>query len=440
MPPEPPPPHEPPVDEPAPEVDAPPAHEPAPSEVPLEHEPAPPEPPAPYEAPPLPSVPRSAPGRRTAAERRAAATEFLRHRRHQASPGVVPAHTGPPGRGRRIALIVGVVLAALAAWLLLSVFQPFHGEGSGKVSVTIPQGSSAGQIADILEQRGAISSAFFFRAKLAISGGGDDLKPGRFELAHDMSNADAIEALSTEPDPDVVTLTIPEGLSREEAARVVGGSLRGDYLAATRRSPRLAPRSFGGRSATSLEGFLFPATYELKRGQHVGELVNSQLEAFEREIAKVSFGYAKRKNLTVYDVLTIASMVEREAQLPRERRLVASVIYNRLREGMHLGIDATIRFAVGNWTEPLTQSQLATGSPYNTRTNPGLPPGPIGSPGLAAIRAAARPAQTDYLFYVVKPGACGEHAFSATDAEFQEDVARYNAERARRGGKSPTDC
>ena len=149
---------------------------------------------------------------------------------------------------------------------------------------------------------------------------------------------------------------------------------------------------------------------------------------------------AKRRKLTAYDVLTIASMVDREAQIPRERPLVASVIYNRLREGIPLGIDATIRFATNNWNRPLRQSQLAIDSPYNTRSRKGLPPGPRGSPGLAAIRAAARPARTGFLFYVVKPGTCGEHAFSKTDAEFQRDVGRYNTERARRGGKSPTNC
>ena len=149
---------------------------------------------------------------------------------------------------------------------------------------------------------------------------------------------------------------------------------------------------------------------------------------------------AKRKNLTPYDVLTIASMVEREAQIARERPLVASVIYNRLKQGIPLGIDATTRFATNNWTKPLTQSQLALNSPYNTRTHQGLPPGPIGSPGLAAIRAAAAPRRTRFLFYVVKPGTCGEHDFSATDAEFQRDVERYNRERERRGGKSPTNC
>jgi UPF0755 protein len=419
---------------------APPA--PPPPHQPPARDPVPPEPPPPYEPPaggppperpPARPAPRAAPVRRSAAERRAAATEFLRHRRGG------PASPAAPRRRWRLVAGAGGALALLAAWFLLSMFQPFHGDGSGEVRVTIPNGAGAGQIADILEERGVISSAFFFRTRLAISGGAADLKPGRFDLRRDMSNAAAAEAVSTAPDPNLVTLTIPEGLSRTETDGIVDG-LRGDYLAASRRSPRLDPRGFGAEGATSLEGFLFPATYELRRGRHVRELVAQQLEAFEREVGKVSFRYARRKNLTEYDVLTIASMVEREAQLPRERRLVASVIYNRLKDGMHLGIDATIRFAVGNWTEPLTQSQLATDSPYNTRTNPGLPPGPIGNPGLAAIRAAARPAETDYLFYVVKPGTCGEHAFSATDAEFQQDVERYNTARAARGGKSPTDC
>jgi UPF0755 protein len=119
---------------------------------------------------------------------------------------------------------------------------------------------------------------------------------------------------------------------------------------------------------------------------------------------------------------------------------VAAVIYNRLREGMPLGIDATIRFALNQWTKPLTLSELETPSPYNTRTNAGLPPGPIGNPGIASIRAAARPAKVSYLFYVVKPGTCGEHAFSSTAAEFNRDVARYNSAREAAGGNSPTEC
>jgi uncharacterized YceG family protein len=178
----------------------------------------------------------------------------------------------------------------------------------------------------------------------------------------------------------------------------------------------------------------------VKRGSSVRGLVRKQVQAFEQNFRQVSLRAARRKNLTAYDVLIIASMVEREAQLDEERPIIASVIYNRLSQGEPLGIDATIRFATENWTRPLTQSELRIDSPYNTRTNAGLPPGPIGSPGLESIRAAARPADTDFLFYVVKPGTCGEHEFSTTLAEFERDAARYNAERERRGGQSPTDC
>jgi uncharacterized YceG family protein len=150
--------------------------------------------------------------------------------------------------------------------------------------------------------------------------------------------------------------------------------------------------------------------------------------------------YARSKNLTTYDVLTIASMIEREAQLASERPLVAAVIYNRLHAGMPLGIDATIRFATGNYAKPLTESELAVDSPYNTRLNAGLPPGPIDSPGLASIQAAAHPARVDYLYYVVKPGTCGEHSFSSSNAEFEADVARYNRAREAAGGRSPESC
>ena len=134
--------------------------------------------------------------------------------------------------------------------------------------------------------------------------------------------------------------------------------------------------------------------------------------------------YAKRKNLSRYDVLIIASMIEREAQLARERSLVSAVIYNRLKEGMPLGIDATIRYSTNNWQRPIRQSELDRQEPYNTRLNRGLPPTPIGNPGLASIKAAAKPANKNYLFYVRKPGKSGEHAFSSTDAQFQRDVAR----------------
>jgi len=238
-----------------------------------------------------------------------------------------------------------------------------------------------------------------------------------------------------------MTLTVPEGLSREQTAELAEeAGLRGDYMAASLRSPYLKPARYGGAGAKDLEGFLFPDTFELRRRAPVADLVQLQLEDFKRRIAGVEMRYARSKNLTTYDVLIIASMVEEEAQLESERPLVAAVIYNRLREGMPLGIDATIRFATGNYSEPLTESDLAVESPYNTRLNAGLPPGPIGNPGLASIEAAARPAEVDHLFYVVKPGTCGEHSFSSSEVEFQADVARYNEAREAAGGESPDSC
>jgi peptidoglycan lytic transglycosylase G len=238
-----------------------------------------------------------------------------------------------------------------------------------------------------------------------------------------------------------MTLTIPEGLSRAQSAELTReAGLRGDYMAASVSSPYLKPARYGGKEAKDLEGFLFPDTFELRRRAPVGDLVQLQLEDFKRRISGVDMGYARSKNLTTYDVLIIASMVEEEAQLESERPLIAAVIYNRLSDGMPLGIDATIRFATGNYAEPLTESELATDSPYNTRVNPGLPPGPIGNPGLASIEAAARPAKVDYLYYVVKPGACGEHSFSSTEEEFFADEARYNEAREAAGGESPDTC
>ena len=341
---------------------------------------------------------------------------------------------------RVVAAAIATVLLAAAAWFLLSLFQPFHGDGEGEeMRVVVPRGSTLGEIAELLEGNGVISSAGFFELRARIEGRSGDLKPGPYGFQENMSYDAVLDRLEKGVAPNVVMVTIPEGRSRREIAPLVDG-LDGNYLRATRRSPVLDPSDYRAGRVRSLEGFLFPATYELKKGQPVSRLVQRQLEAFKRNFDEVDLRFARSRNLTPYDVLIIASMVEREAQVARERRLVASVIYNRLRQDIPLGIDATIRYALNQWNRPLRQSELATSSPYNTREIPGLPPGPIGNPGLASIKAAARPARSDYLFYVVKPGTCGEHAFSSTDSEFQEDVARYNAARERRGGRSPTDC
>jgi UPF0755 protein len=239
-----------------------------------------------------------------------------------------------------------------------------------------------------------------------------------------------------------VDVTIPEGRGRRETAPLLKqAGVTGDYLAASRSSDELNPRAYGApKSTSSLEGFLFPATYNLKRDAATADrLVALQLRSFKANLAKVNLNAARSKNLSRYDVIKIASMIDREAQVARDRRLVSAVIYNRLKRDMPLGIDATTRYALNDWDRPLSDADFARSGRYNTRRHSSLPPTPIGNPGLAALQAAAHPAHVSYLYYVIKPCAHGAHAFSSTDARFQRDVARYNAAR-KRLGRSPVTC
>lgn len=337
--------------------------------------------------------------------------------------------------------VVAAILAILAAWFLIALFQPFHSAGSGRVEVNVPKGSSVSEVGDLLSEKGVIDSSTFFQIRVTLAGKRSEIYSGHFTLAHNMSYGEAIDALSQPPVKRTVTVTIPEGYTRSQTAQLVEeDGVPGNYTKATVRSKYLNPADYGGKGAKDLEGFLFPDTFELKPKAPVADLVQLQLQDFKRRIKGVDMSYAKSKNLTVFDVLTIASMVQHEAGVSSQFKDVASVIYNRLHEGMPLGIDATIRFATGNYTKPLTESELAINSPYNTRTNAGLPPGPIGNPGLEAIEAAAHPAKTDYLFYVTTPGACGKLTFAKTEAEFEAAVAKYNSAREAAGGNSPTNC
>src|ERR1700710_1442367 len=343
--------------------------------------------------------------------------------------------------GRHPFRLVAAIVAVLVLWFLFVLFQPFHGDGSGKVEVAIPKGSSVSEVGDLLGEKGVIDSWTLFQVRVTREGKRSELYPGHFTLAHGMSYGAAIGALSKPPVKRVTTVTIPEGYSRSQAAQLVEeDGLEGDYSKETVRSKYLDPARYGGKGPKDREGFLFPDTFEMKPGAPAADLVQLQLQDFRRRIKGVDMGYAKSKNLTVFDVLIIASMIEREAGVSSQRKLVASVVYNRLREGIPLGIDATIRFATGNYEEPLTESELAVDSPYNTRTHSGLPPGPINSPGIEAIEAAAHPAKSGYLFYVNKPNTCNELAFSKTNAEFESDVAKYNQAREANGGNEPSTC
>jgi UPF0755 protein len=240
------------------------------------------------------------------------------------------------------------------------------------------------------------------------------------------------------PPPKPLKIIFPEGFTivqmaeriaavneiAKERRNVTPKLKAAEYRRLTRRSK--LPGTFAGdRKSRTLEGFLFPATYEFLPKTTTKQLVNKQLVAFHKAWDQLDLAYAKSKNLTPYDVLIIASMVEKETLAPDERPKVAAVIYNRLKAGMTLGIDATLRYGLDiPPTESIRQSQLDSDNPYNTRKLPGLPPTPIANPGLASLQAAAHPAKVDYLFFARKPDRV-HHFFTANEAEFLRYLAEH---------------
>jgi UPF0755 protein len=239
-------------------------------------------------------------------------------------------------------------------------------------------------------------------------------------------------------------ITVPEGLDRRQIAAVAkDAGLRGDYMDATKKAPKKSGfelSEYDAKGAPNLEGFLFPDTWnDLPKKATVHDLVDRQLATFQDRFKGVDLSYAKDKNLTPYDVLIIASIIEKEIAVPEERKLAAAVVYNRLAADNPLGMDATIRYYLQNYDEQLTESELAAEHPYNTRILTGLPPTPISNPGLASIEAAAKPAKSDVFYFVIKPGTCNEHTFVETEEEFFAAEDAYQEALQEQGG-SPTDC
>jgi UPF0755 protein len=236
--------------------------------------------------------------------------------------------------------------------------------------------------------------------------------------------------------PKVLHIVFPEGFTRAEmaqridAVRKIAQQTRhvtpritsSGYLAATASSAYPGLYAGDGKRR-ALEGFLFPAKYAFFSDETARHFVARQFAAFRAAFRHVDMRYARSKNLTRYDVLTIASMIEREVAVPSERRLVAAVVYNRLHLHMPLGIDATLRYGLSiPPNQAITKSELASSSPYNTRRFLGLPPTPIGNPGLASIQAAAHPAHVNYLYYARKRGSKHQF-FTSSYAAFQQFLA-----------------
>ena len=387
---------------------------------------------------------------RTADDREAARVARERYRRPVGSNGRIPPPRRRPARpprkhswaGRIVALFLLAVAAALI-WFLVELFQPFHGSPHGSVTVTVPEHSTARQVGDELAKAGVIPSGFFFELRAMLAGERSDLRAGTYHLQEDMTYGAALKALTTPPPAAKTTnITLIEGRTRaqiNDLLRTQGVS--GSYFAATRSSPLIKLSAYGApRHTPDLEGFLFPDTYQLVEPISIQKLVNDQLTTFSRQFSQVNLDYARSHHLTPYDVLIIASLVQGEAATARDQPLIASVIYNRLRLGMPLQLDATTRYATGNYTKPLTQSQLNSRSPYNTRNHKGLPPTPIDNPGLAAIQAAAHPARTNFLYFVAKVCGNGSSVFESNYEQFQADVAKYQQARSARGGRSPERC
>lgn len=245
-----------------------------------------------------------------------------------------------------------------------------------------------------------------------------------------------VQGSSTQPTttltgPKPFKIIFPEGFTRAQMTERVGVVAKiaerkshnnvvlapGSYVNASHRA--VLP-CFTPHRQTNLEGFLFPATYDFVATTTSRQLVQQQLQAFCDNWSQVNLAYAKHKNLTPYDVLIIASMVEKETLAPDERPLVAAVIYNRLHARMPLGIDATLRYGLNiPPTKSILQSQLESNNPYNSRKLTGLPPTPIANPGLASIQAAAHPAKIDYLYFVRKPDK-QHHFFTASASAFTQ--------------------
>ena len=315
-----------------------------------------------------------------------------------------------------VVAVLAVVIAGRAVFDSSSTSGPPTADPHGPaITVVIPHGADAGQIADILEQRGVIESSSSFHDFTDAQGQGSSFQAGTYSLKAGTGYQELVAQLNKGPSGTSKTLVIPEGfrLTQIEARLPSVGLSPKAYAKAVREA--VPPPGFGHH--VNMEGFMFPATYEIRPDETEAQLVAAQLQAFQDAWAQVDMTYAKDRNLTPYDVLTIASMIEREARAPGDRAKVSSVIYNRLHRNMALGIDATILYYKGSWDAKITQSDLTSNEPYNNRVHKGLPPTPICNPGLAAMQAAAKPADTDYLYYVAVPGQAAQY-FTANYNDF----------------------
>jgi len=302
----------------------------------------------------------------------------------------------------------------------------------------VSPGQSAVDIGSELSARGLIRSPLVFRLLVEARGVGNQIESGEYHLSPAMSTNEMISVLSHGASRSGVTLTIPEGWRAEQTAQkleALGLSSAADFLALVHNPGGLElPDSIP--AGQSIEGYLFPDTYDIAKDADARKLAQMMVRQFDRKLNPQLRQRAAGNGLFVHQVVTLASIVEREAARPAEQPIIASVYLNRLNNNMPLQADPTIQFAVatadparaleiGFWKRELTRDDLQVSSAYNTYLIHGLPPGPICSPGLDAVEAVLNPSQTDYYYFVARGD--GSHAFARTEAEHRANVERHQA-------------
>ncbi|HJV03690.1 MAG TPA: endolytic transglycosylase MltG [Actinomycetota bacterium] len=326
------------------------------------------------------------------------------------------------GSAARGTLLLGLVLLVLliaggagAYWWATGA------SGSSEpVTVEIPQGASADVAGDLLAEADVIRSGLAFRVAAGIRGLGDDIRAGTYRMRTNMTLAEALAVITAGPPPPRdVEITIPEGFEVKEIAEAVADALRVDAGGFERlaESGRFELPPYLPQGTPTVEGFLFPETYGFPSRAGADEVILRLLAQFEVEAASLPWENARDLGLSAYEVVIVASMIEREAGIDADRPKISAVIHNRLDRGMPLQIDATIQYALPEDNRLLTVEDYEYPSPYNTYLHTDLPPTPIGSPGLASLRAALQPADADYLYFVVIDDS-GRHAFAETYDQF----------------------
>lgn len=313
--------------------------------------------------------------------------------------------------------------------------QPVEPAGPA-VTFTIEKGMGSAEIASLLDENGIIRNGMFFRGYLKWVKEGSSFKAGTYTASPGDTYDELIARLNAGDvvKEDTVVFTIPEGFTAKQIAEKLAEAWNqpadvflkmmnsGAGLTAVNTLKIPGDASLRHR----LEGYLFPETYELAKDSTPQEVVEAMLEQLTKKLDSIPDWQAQlaERGLSLHELLTVASLVEREVVVDEERPLVAGVIYNRLKKGQNLEIDATVQYLLDKQKERLLNKDLKVESPYNTYRNPGLPPGPIGSPGLASIQAALAPKASEYYFYVTKKDGTQGHLFGKTYKEHLANIKK----------------